>query len=150
LLDPAGRATELCGEIGIRSAYVALGYWNKTEATQAAFLGDPDGGRRRIYRTGDMGRLLPSGGIQFLGRRDSQVQIRGYRIETSEIEDTLAKHPFVREAVVALSESPSGDRLIAYLLRDGRETPGSADLRVFLKSHLPDFMIPSSFVWLDS
>jgi amino acid adenylation domain-containing protein len=151
LLDPEGRTTELYGEIGIRSAHVALEYWEKAEATQAAFLPDPDGGERRIYRTGDLGRLLPSGAIQYLGRRDSQVKIRGHRIEPGEIEDVLGKHPSVLEAVVASIEHASGDRrLAAYLVREGEQTPNAAELRVFLERQLPDFMIPSSFVWLDA
>jgi amino acid adenylation domain-containing protein len=151
LLDPEGRATELCGEIGIRSPYVALGYWGQPEATQAAFLPDPDSGTRRIYRTGDLGRRLPEGTIQFLGRKDAQVKVRGHRIELGEIEETLAKHPSVRQAAVVLREQAPGDqRLFAYLVRDGKRAPSVAELRVFLDRQLPDFMIPSSFVWLDS
>jgi amino acid adenylation domain-containing protein len=151
LLDAGGRRTELCGEIGIRSPHVALGYWGKPEVTQAAFLPDPDGGTRRIYRTGDLGRLLPDGAIQFLGRKDHQVKIRGHRIELGEIEETLLKHPSLREAVVVLREDTLGDRrLLAYLVRDPRQTARITEIRTFLREKLPDFMIPSSFVWLDS
>ncbi len=151
LLDAEGRRSDLCGEIGIRSPHVALGYWEKPGDTQAAFLPDPDGGARRIYRTGDLGRLLPDGAIRFLGRKDAQVKIRGHRIELGEIEETLGKHPSVRGAVVVLREQVSGDqRLVAYLVPDGKQTSGTARLRALLEGKLPDFMIPSCFVWLDS
>ncbi|MFY9550790.1 MAG: amino acid adenylation domain-containing protein [Thermoanaerobaculia bacterium] len=151
LLDPQSRATELCGEIGIRSPYVALGYWGKPEVTQAAFLPDPDGGTRRIYRTGDLGRRLPDGAIQFLGRRDSQVKIRGHRIELAEVEETLLKHPSVREAVAVSREQVPGDqRLLAYLVRGRKHTPSHVELRALLERKLPDFMIPASFIWLDA
>jgi amino acid adenylation domain-containing protein len=151
LLDSQGRATELCGEVGIRSRYVALGYWRKPELTQAVFLPDPAGQARRIYRTGDLGRRLPDGAIQFLGRKGSRVKLRGHRIELGEIEETLVKHVSVREAVVVLGEEIPGDqRLLAYLVSDSKQTPGIEDLRSFLEDKLPDFMIPSSIIWLDS
>ncbi len=151
LLDPNGRPTELCGEIGIRSPHVALGYWGKPEATRVAFLPDPEGGERRIYRTGDLGRLLPNGAVQFLGRRDSQVKVRGHRIELGEIEETLGRHPTVRQSAVALREAaPDDQRLVAYLVRNGGKATSIADLRIFLERQLPAFMIPSTFVWLES
>ncbi len=151
LLDAEGRRSDLCGEIGIRSPHVALGYWEKPGETQAAFLPDPEGGTRRIYRTGDLGRLLPDGAIRFLGRKDVQVKVRGHRIEPGEIEEALRKHPSVREAVVVVRDQVSGDqRLVAYLVPDGKHTSSAARLRAFLERQLPDVMIPSTFVWLDS
>jgi amino acid adenylation domain-containing protein len=81
LLSEAGEKTDIYGEIAIRSPYIALGYWDKPNLTQAVFLPDPEGGSRRIYRTGDLGRLKADGGIEFLGRKDFQVKIRGFRIE---------------------------------------------------------------------
>lgn len=151
LLDAEGKATEIRGEIGIRSPHVALGYWGKSELTQTAFLPDPEGGTRRIYRTGDLGRRLPDGAIEFVGRKDSRVKIRGHRIELREIEETLEKHPSVREAVVVVREEMlGGQRLIAYLVRDPKQHPSIPELRALLEGKLPDFMIPSSFVWLDS
>ncbi len=151
LVDAQGEASEIRGEIGIRSPHVALGYWGKLEMTQAAFLPDPEGGTRRIYLTGDLGRRLPGGAIEFVGRKDSRVKVRGHRIELGEIEETLAKHPSVREAVVVVREEAlGGQRLIAYVVGDSKEHPSVSQLRAFLEGKLPDFMVPSLFVWLDS
>ncbi len=151
LLDAEGRATELRGEIGIRSPHLAVGYWANPEATQAAFLPDPEGGARRIYRTGDLGYRLPDGAIEFLGRKGSRVKIRGHRIELAEIEETLTRHPSVGKAAVVLREGSSGDeRLIAYLVRGSNRDSTDADLRAFLEGRLPDFMLPSAYVWLDA
>lgn len=100
LLNEAGEKTDISGEIAIRSPHVALGYWHKPNLTQAAFLPDPKYGSRRIYRTGDLGRVRPDGSIEFLGRKDFQVKIRGFRIELGEIEAAIAQHPNIRETVV--------------------------------------------------
>lgn len=150
LLDGEGSPTELCGEIGIRSPYLALGYWRLPDQTSQSFLPDPEGGERRIFRTGDVGRLLPDGSIQFLGRKDSLIKIRGYRIEPGEIESALAQQPSVAESVVVAREDVPGDkRLVAYVV--GKQgMPGSRDLRGFLKEKLPDYMVPSAFVTLEA
>ena len=117
LLNEGGQDAEVYGEIGIKSEHVALGYWRKPEMTRNAFLPDPEDGTKRIYRTGDMGRLLPDGSIAFIGRKDFQVKIRGFRIELGEIETVLSQHPAVREAVVvAREESPGDKRLVAYVV----------------------------------
>ena len=130
---------------------MALGYWQKPELTQAAFLPDPEGGNRRIYRTGDLGRLLPDGGIEFLGRKDFQVKIRGYRIEVSEIETRLLEHAAIQEVVVLAQEDGSGDkRLVAYIVPKPGHAPTMHDLREFLRRKLPDYMVPSAFVRLDA
>ena len=171
LLDDAGREAEIYGEIGIRSAGVALGYWRKPEMSDAVFLTDPAGGTKRIYRTGDMGRLLPDGSIAFAGRKDSQVKIRGFRIELGEIEAALYQHAAVREAVVVaredtptdpstnlpsinsgpeLVEGRAGKRLVAYAVASQESAPTMSELRGFLQRKLPDYMIPSAFVFLDS
>ena len=169
LLDEAGRQAELYGEIGIRGAHVALGYWRKPEMTEAAFLPDPEGGARRIYRTGDMGRLLPDGSIAFVGRKDGQVKIRGHRVEPGEIESALREHPRVRESVVIAREDAPGDpsaplpsglslrvedragkRLVAYIVPSRRLGPSVGELREFLKERLPDYMIPSAFMMLET
>jgi len=139
------------GEIAIRSAYLGLGYWGKPDLTRVAFLPDPDGGARRIYRTGDLGRRLSDGSIEFVGRKDSQVKIRGFRIELGEVEAMLAAHPAVRESIVVAREDTPGDqRLVGYVVcRDGpRPTP--SEFRAFLGERLPDHMVPSTFVALDA
>ena len=151
LLNEAGEQTEIYGEIGIRSDHLALGYWQKPEITKAAFLPDPEGGTKRIYRTGDMGRLLSDGSIAFTGRKDFQVKIRGVRIEPGEIEATLSQHPGVRECVVLAREDiPDDKRLVAYIVVNQQRAPSAHNLRSFLKQKLPDYMVPSAFVYLDA
>ena len=150
LLNEAGEEVLLSGEIGIRSPYVALGYWQKPDITQAAFLSDPGLNGRRIYRTGDMGCLLPDGSLEFRGRRDFQVKIRGHRVEVGEIETRLAEHPQVKECVVtAMDDESGGKRLVAYYVHKNVQ-PSTGDLRQFLQKHLPDYMVPTAFVSLQS
>jgi hypothetical protein len=104
-----------------------------------------------MYRTGDLGRYLPSGEIQFVGRNDSQVKIRGFRIELSEIEAALLQHPAVQQVVVSLREPEAGDkRLAAYVVVDDSESLDTSDLRSFLQARLPDYMIPASFTPIDA
>ncbi len=141
------------GEILIRSPYLALGYWRRPELTEAAFLPDPEGSHLRIYRTGDLGRLLPDGAIEFVGRRDLQVKIRGVRVELGEIEAALGGHPGVREcAVVARQDRPGETRLAAYvvpLAGAGDDLSlAPAELRAFLARTLPDAMVPADYVVL--
>ncbi|MDJ1181650.1 non-ribosomal peptide synthetase [Roseofilum casamattae] len=104
----------------------------------------------RLYNTGDLARYLPNGNIEFIGRIDNQVKIRGFRIELGEIEATLAQHPEVREGVVIVREDSPGDKpLIAYIVPEAEELAASV-LRGFLKSKLPDYMVPSAFVFLEA
>lgn len=147
LLDESGKATEISGEIAIKCEHVALGYWRNDEATKAAFISDSDS--NRIYRTGDLGRRLPEGAISFIGRKDFQVKVRGFRVELSEIEATLSRHPAVREAAVVLKTVESGDRrLVAYVVLNS--TANENDLWAYLKGKLPEYMVPASFVILES
>jgi amino acid adenylation domain-containing protein len=159
LLNEDGTVGELYGEIGIRSEHVALGYWRNPELTDAVFLPDPEQETRRLYRTGDIGRLLPDGSIGFLGRRDNQVKIRGYRIELGEIEAVLTQHPAVRQAVVVLrrgTNRPSsmqprrGELLVGYVVMQPGEVFSVEKLRGHLKQSVPDYMVPAAFVALDS
>lgn len=150
LLDEAGERTENYGEIAIRSPYLALGYWRKPELTQAVFLPDPEGGNRRIYRTGDLGHLRLDGVWEHKGRKGFQVKIRGLRVELGEIEATLTQHPGVQAAVVIVRDDIFNDKcLVAYYV--AKEKPLEIDsLRGFLRKELPDYMVPSVFVFLDA
>ncbi len=149
---PPGRIAELA----IGGAGLARGYLGRPARTAAAFVPDPwsDPGAR-LYRTGDQGRRLADGDLQFVGRLDHQVKIRGFRIEPGEIEARLRRHPAVGDAVViARDEAAGGQRLVAYVVfeRDGgrRRTVGEAELSSHLAASLPGYMIPSALVSLDA
>lgn len=139
------------GELLIGGAGVAQGYLNRPELTEERFIPDPFAANpdARLYRTGDMARWTESGQIEFLGRNDHQVKLRGYRIEPGEIESVLAHHPAVREAVVVVRElGPDNPALVAYLLPSQAETPTQEALRTHCRATLPDYMIPTVYVWL--
>ncbi|WP_437713070.1 amino acid adenylation domain-containing protein [Sorangium sp. So ce448] len=146
-LAPVG----VTGEICVSGIGVGRGYLNDPARTAEAFVPDPFGDTpgARMYRTGDLGRRLADGSLEFSGRRDHQVKIRGFRIELGEIEARLARHPDVREAVVAVREErASGKRLVAYVVGEGGAPPAPERLRAFLKETLPDYMVPPVFVAL--
>nr|QEO74125.1 condensation domain-containing protein [uncultured bacterium] len=140
------------GEIHLRSRHLAHGYLGDEALTAERFrpnplLASPEPGDR-VYRTGDLGRYLPDGGVEFAGRVDFQVKLRGFRIELGEVEAALARYPGVRECVVIAREDRPGDRrLVGYLVTVG-PAPAQRDLRAFLASRLPDYMVPSAFVAL--
>jgi amino acid adenylation domain-containing protein len=135
------------GEIVLGSPHLALGYWQAPEATARAFADDPETGRR--YYTGDLGRRLPDGAIEFVGRRDDQVKIRGHRIELGEIEQALLRLPSVDKAVVVARRDDDAPYLVAYLVQaPGRALP-PCDLRERLAGELPEPMIPQAFVTLE-
>ncbi|MDP9162099.1 MAG: amino acid adenylation domain-containing protein [Acidobacteriota bacterium] len=141
------------GEIYIGGAGVARGYLNRTELTAEKFLADPfrNGPGGRMYRTGDLGRYRADGSLECLGRVDHQVKLRGFRIELGEVEAVLMQHPDVRQAVADVRTTSSGDkRLVAYLVGTGASAPTIPDVRSFLKSKLPDYMVPSSFVIVEN
>jgi amino acid adenylation domain-containing protein len=143
----------VAGEIHIGGAGVARGYLNRPELTAERFIASPFVAGDRLYKTGDLGRYLADGNIEFLGRNDFQVKIRGYRIELGEIEARLSSYPGVREAVVLAREDAAGDkRLAAYIVQlDPQESgaPRIEELREFLRQKLPEHMVPSSFVTLE-
>jgi amino acid adenylation domain-containing protein len=152
LLDESGREVgfDEVGEIVIKSRYIALGYWQKPEVTRSAFSSDPGGGDERFFRTGDLGRIRPDGCLEHLGRKDRQVKIRGIRIEPAEVEAILAKHPAVRQAVVAAyEEAPGQKELVAYVVPASDRKPSSTILREYLRGLLPAQMVPTAFVALD-
>src|SRR6266568_4174161 len=135
------------GEIVFSGICVGRGYINDPERTQSAFLPDPQrlGGRR--YRSGDYGRWLPDGKLEFLGRRDSQVKISGFRIEIGEIENRLVRLPGVKEAAVVVTEhAERGKQLAAFYAGPG---PLDGGLRQQLRGTLPTYMIPAAFHWLE-
>jgi len=139
------------GEIAVKSRYLSPGYWRKPELTSAAFLPDPEGGDRRVYLTGDLGRMLPDGCLIHLGRNDTQVKIRGIKIEVSEIEMALLEHPAVKEAVVLARQDQLGDKcLVAYVVPARHPAATINALRRALAERLPDYMVPSAFVFLDA
>lgn len=153
LMDDDGREVDpnQVGEIAVRSRYLSPGYWRKLERTQAAFLPDPEGGDKRIYRTGDLGLMLPGGCLMYMGRKDFQVKIRGYRIEVAEIEAALLKHPAIKDAAVWTQEiRPGNQRLVAYIVPAGQQVPTFTELRQYLAEILPEYMLPSAFVMLDA
>ncbi|GAJ80905.1 hypothetical protein NBRGN_032_00440 [Nocardia brasiliensis NBRC 14402] len=147
LVDAAGRPTEVYGEIALRSPYVALGYWHRPELTERAFGTGRDG--VPYYRTGDLARRLPDGKLVFVGRKDRQVKIRGHRVEPGEAETFLRAHPTVAEAAVVLDADAEVPRLVAYLTQEGPLEPDYLELSAFLRTRLPDYMIPSAYMVLD-
>jgi acyl-CoA synthetase (AMP-forming)/AMP-acid ligase II len=140
------------GELWIGGEGVARGYWNDPRQTAEKFVSNPisTDAHSRFYRTGDLARYLPDGKLEFLGRTDTQVKVRGFRIETSEVESVLRQYPGVRECVVDAREADAGDkRLVAYIVGP-QPTPPPGELRRFIASRLPDYMVPSLFVELDA
>ncbi|MEK8019804.1 MAG: amino acid adenylation domain-containing protein, partial [Candidatus Parabeggiatoa sp.] len=148
------------GELHIGGAGLARGYLNRPELTAEKFIknpfsDDPNWLRRskdsRLYKTGDLARYLPDGNIEYLGRIDNQVKIRGFRISLGEIEAVLAQHPFVTENAVIVHETSKTDkRLVAYIVLHKGQVIENTVLRDFLKERLPDYMVPSAFVIIDT
>jgi amino acid adenylation domain-containing protein len=147
---PAGVA----GEIYIGGAGVARGYLNRPEATAGSFAPDPFNradANARMYKTGDLGRWRADGHIEYLGRNDEQVKLRGFRVEPGEIEARLTEHPGIREAVVLLRADPPPQRLVAYITpTDASQKPDAGELRDSLRRVLPNHMVPTAFVLLAS
>ena len=153
LLDENGQEVgpNQVGEIAVKSRNLNPGYWRRPDLTSDKFLPDPSGGDERIYLTGDLGRILPDGFLIHLGRKDSQVKIRGYRIEIAEIERALLEHPQVKDAgVVAWDREPAEKYLVAYVVVRRDLAPMIDELRDFVRTKLPDYMMPSAFVFLES
>jgi acyl carrier protein len=141
------------GEIYIAGAGLARGYRNRPDLTARKFISDPFGVMpgRRLYKTGDLARLLPDGQITFLGRVDEQIKIRGFRIEPNEIVCALNQHPVVRESLVLARDDSSGDkRLVAYLVLEPDSGVSPQSLRGYLRRRLPEYMLPSAFVRLEA
>jgi len=130
---------------------VGRGYQGRPEFTAEKFIPDPFAAEAgsRLYRTGDLCRYLRGGAIEYLGRMDQQVKVRGYRIEPGEIEAVLEHHENIREAVVTARDDGHGLSLSAYLVMQGLGAPNTPELRRYLKEKLPEYMVPSIFVILE-
>jgi amino acid adenylation domain-containing protein len=140
----------VAGEMYCAGVQLAKGYWRDEEKTNAKFITHSRTGER-LYRTGDLGRYLPNGNIEFLGRVDFQIKIRGYRIEAGEIEAALTEHPAVRSAVITtMGEEHSKQQLIAYIVPEEKLAPTIEEISEFLKKKLPNYMVPSGFVFLNA
>lgn len=161
VLDPQMRAVAVyvSGELYIGGAGVTRGYLNRPDATAERFVPHPFSSEpgARLYRTGDRVRYLPDGNLEFLGRFDHQVKLRGYRIELNEIEAALRKHPYIQECAVVMHEDPQGEQfLVAYLLPASPEPGESGEkqqaatsaLRQELKQSLPAYMLPTTLIWM--
>jgi acyl carrier protein len=145
---PIGVAGELC----IGGTGLAQGYLNQPQQTAERFVPHPfsKDSSARIYRTGDLARFLPDGNVEFLGRIDHQVKIRGFRVEPAEVEALLRQHPSVKQSVIVPYADQSGEkRLAAYVVLANKQTKVE-EFRAFLMEKLPEYMIPSAFVGLDS
>jgi amino acid adenylation domain-containing protein len=151
VLDPVGQPVPIgvTGELFIGGECVTRGYHNRPDLTAERFVPDPFRPGSRMYRSGDVVRYLPDGNIECLGRNDNQVKLRGYRIELGEIETALTEHHAVRQAVVVPHQQNEDQRLVAYLIA----TNGSlhhSEVREYLQTRLPDYMVPSIYVTVES
>ena len=139
------------GEIAVKSRYLSPGYWRSPDLTQTRFLPDPDGGDQRICLTGDLGRMLPDGCLEHLGRKDLRANIRGYMVEVVEVELALLDIDPIEEAVVVARDDAGGnERLVAYIVLKPQSVATVSELRRVLAETLPDYMIPAAFVTMDA
>jgi amino acid adenylation domain-containing protein/thioester reductase-like protein len=139
------------GELYLGGDGLAQGYLNRPELTNEKFIANPFNNAKKLYKTGDLVRYLPDGNIEYIERIDNQVKIRGFRIELGEIETLLSQHSEIKSVVViAREDSPGNKRLVAYIVPNQDSTPIVQELRNFLKTKLPDYMIPGAFVILAS
>lgn len=154
ILDPAMNPVPVGvpGEIYVGGDGLAHGYWNRPELTASKFVRHPfsDDPEARLYRTGDLARFDQNLNVEFVGRMDQQVKLRGFRIELGEIESLLLKHPAVSETIVTVREDLPGDkRLVAYIVPRSQKVE-AAELKSFLRTQLPDYMVPAAFVFMPS
>ncbi|WP_375511202.1 amino acid adenylation domain-containing protein [uncultured Nostoc sp.] len=141
------------GELYIGGASLARSYLNRPDLTAEKFIPNPfsQSEGARLYKTGDLARYLPNGNIEYLGRIDNQVKIRGFRIELGEIEAVLSQYPTVRQvAVITREDEPGNKSLVAYIVLSQDEKPNVGNLRAYLLSKLPNYMVPQAFVILET
>ena len=152
LVDANGRSVGAgkVGEIVVRSEYLFPGYWRRPELNERVLCTDPRDSRRRLFRTGDLGRFAADRRLFHAGRSDLQVKIDGYRVETAEVEQALRRFPPIRDAaVMPIVQSSKSVRLIAFAAIGGEEPPIRRKLRASLQEILPDYMIPSAFIFVE-
>ncbi|MBX2998047.1 MAG: non-ribosomal peptide synthetase [Caldilineaceae bacterium] len=152
LLDEANRPVSPgeVGEIVVKSQYLSTGYWRRPDLTAEKFMADPAGGSERLYFTGDLGQLMPDGLLLYHGRKDFQVKIRGFQVKLDQVESIISNLESVNHAAVVARDDAAGVlRLIAYVVTDRKNVTASS-LRRQLAAILPDYMIPSTFVFLDA
>jgi acyl-coenzyme A synthetase/AMP-(fatty) acid ligase/acyl carrier protein len=138
------------GEIVVRSRYLSPGYWREPELTAAKFINDPQDDGQRLYHTGDLAVRLLDGCLVYKGRKDFRVKIRGYGVEIVEVENALRRHPKIQETVVVtLKNDAQEDCLIAYIVTSDRARLSVGELRAFLNTKLPDYMVPVKFIPLE-
>ena len=153
LLDEEGQKVgfDQIGEIAVSSRYLSTGYWQDPSLTAAKFVVDPSQPNEKMYLTGDLGRMTPDGCLYHLGRKDFQIKIRGYRVEVAEVETALRQHEKIKDVAVVGRSDPSGNsRLVAYVVLAVKNETSPSTLRQFLSQKLPDYMIPASFISLES
>ena len=139
------------GEIAVASRYLSSGYWNNSDLTNEKFFLSNVGSDERLYVSGDLGRMLPDSCLIYVGRKDDQVKIRGAKVEIGEIEAVLSEHPQIKQSAVAAFERSSRDKyLTAYIVRRSHRALTVTDINDYLRKKLPDYMIPSAFVFLES
>ena len=154
LVDEAGQTVQPgeVGEILVKSHYLSPGYWRSPSLTAEKFSVDPEDKTVRIFRTGDLGRLRPDGCLEYQGRKDAQIKIRGFRVDPAEIEAVLHQYPGVKNsAVIAreLKHSPDNLQLVAYIESEDTTNLSKKEVRSFLASQLPDYLVPQLIVLLD-
>jgi thioesterase domain-containing protein/acyl carrier protein len=141
------------GEILVKSRYLSPGYWEQADLNAEKYSLDPGDEGVRIFRTGDLGRLREDGGLEHLGRKDSQIKIRGYRVDVAEVEAVIHQHGGVKNAAVIAREVRQGldeKQLVAYVEVGTKSPPTRKELREYLTSQLPEYMAPSLIVYLDT
>jgi amino acid adenylation domain-containing protein len=155
LLDDTGKQVgfDQTGEIAVRSRYLTPGYWGRPDLTEAKFLPDPEGGDKPIYLTGDLGRMMPDGCLEHIGRKDFQAKVRGYRIDLGGVEAAILAQENIKAAVVIATQDQSERKeshLVAYIVANAGPAPSTTLLRRALSEKLPDYMIPSRYVFLET